>query len=66
MTGKSACSNIESLNLNVIWSAIIENDKVSEWQVFEDNIENRKQLKIPWGNIKQRRGRSVIDLSAIS
>ncbi|MBN2030641.1 hypothetical protein JW824_10400 [bacterium] len=46
MAGTATCSNVESLNLNVLWSAIIENDKVSEWQVYEDTLENRKRLKI--------------------
>ena len=31
---------------NVLWSAIIENDKVSEWQVYDDTAENRERLKI--------------------
>ena len=46
MIGKATCSNVESLNINVLWSATIENDKLSEWQVYEDTIENRKRLKI--------------------
>jgi len=39
-------SNVESLNVKVLWSAIIENDKLSEWQVYEDTIKNRKRLNI--------------------
>lgn len=46
MTGSSKCSKEESLNGNALWSAIVENDKVSEWQVYEDNAENRRRLKV--------------------
>ena len=46
MLGKATCSNVESLNKSVLWSATIENDKLSEWQVYNDTIENRKRLKI--------------------
>ena len=46
MIGNATCSNVESLNINVLWSAKIENDKLSEWQVYDDTIENRKRLKI--------------------
>jgi hypothetical protein len=46
IVGKSTCSNEEKLNTNALWSARIRNDKVSEWQVYEDNPENRKRLQI--------------------
>ena len=44
--GKSTCSNSDFLNKKALWSAKIENDKLSEWQVYDDTIENRKRLKI--------------------
>jgi hypothetical protein len=44
--GKSTCSNEDKLNKNALWSARIQNDKVSEWQVYEDSSENRMKLKI--------------------
>jgi hypothetical protein len=46
LIGKSICSNNDFLNKNAIWSAKIEDDKVSEWQVYDDTVENRKRLKI--------------------
>lgn len=46
MVGSSTCSNEESLNGNALWSAIIENGKVRKWQVYEDNPENRRRLKV--------------------
>jgi hypothetical protein len=46
MVGKSTCSNSDFLNKKALWSAKIENDKLSEWQVYDDTIENRKRLKI--------------------
>jgi hypothetical protein len=46
MTGRAACSNIESLNKKVLWSAVVENDKLSEWKIYDDTIENRKRLNI--------------------
>ena len=46
MIGKSTCSNNDFLNKNALWSAKIENDKLSEWQVYDDTIENRNRLKI--------------------
>jgi hypothetical protein len=44
--GKATCANIEWLNKNVLWSVLIENDKLSEWKVYDDTIENRKRLNI--------------------
>jgi len=44
--GKSTCSNEAKLNTKAIWSARIQNDKVSEWQVYEDCAKNRKKLQI--------------------
>ena len=46
ITGKSTCSNEAKLNTNALWSARIQNDKVSEWQVYEDSPENRRKLQI--------------------
>ncbi len=46
MIGKSTCSNRESLNGNALWTAKIENDNLSEWQVYNDTIEIRKRLNI--------------------
>ena len=31
---------------HAIWTATIENDLVSKWQIFDDTEENRKRLKI--------------------
>jgi ketosteroid isomerase-like protein len=44
--GKSTCPNEEKLNTSALWSARIQNDKVSVWQVYEDNPENRRRLQI--------------------
>ena len=46
IAGKSTCSNEDKLNGNALWSARIQNDKVSEWQVYEDNSENRRNLQL--------------------
>jgi ketosteroid isomerase-like protein len=46
ITGKSTCSNEAKLNTHALWSARIQNDKISEWQVYEDNPENRRKLQI--------------------
>ena len=46
IAGESTCSNEEKLNSNALWSARIQDDKVSEWQVYEDSPENRKILQI--------------------
>ena len=43
MEGHSICSE-ETLNCKVIWKAIIENDKVKEWRVYDDTEENRLKL----------------------
>jgi ketosteroid isomerase-like protein len=44
--GKSKCSNEDKLNCNALWSARIQNDKVSEWHVYEDNPKNRSIFQI--------------------
>jgi len=44
--GKSTCSNEAKLNTNTLWSVRIQNDIVSEWQVYEDRPENRSKLQI--------------------
>jgi ketosteroid isomerase-like protein len=46
ISGKSTCSNEERLNTDALWSARVQNDKVSEWQVYEDSPENRSKLQI--------------------
>ena len=46
IVGNSTCPNEEFLNKPALWSAKIAGDKISEWQVYEDNVENRKRLGI--------------------
>jgi hypothetical protein len=46
IVGNSICPKNDFLNKNALWSAKIEDDKVLEWQVYDDTIENRKRLKI--------------------
>lgn len=45
ITGHSTCS-ASILEGPAIWTAAIENDKVKEWRVYEDNNTNRKLLNI--------------------
>ena len=44
--GRSTCSNEDTLNGDALWSARVQNDKISEWQVYEDSAENRSKLQI--------------------
>jgi ketosteroid isomerase-like protein len=46
ITGKSTCSNEARLNTNALWSAKVLDDKIAEWQVYEDNSANRRKLHI--------------------
>ena len=46
IAGKSTCSNEAKLNTSALWSARIQDDKVAEWQVYEDSPENRNKLQI--------------------
>lgn len=46
VVGKSACSNEKRLNGNALWSVRVRNDKVCEWQVYADTLENRERLRI--------------------
>jgi ketosteroid isomerase-like protein len=43
--GHSVCSN-KMLNGKAIWTAKVKNDKIKEWRVYEDTLENRKKLKL--------------------
>lgn len=45
MIGYSECS-YEALHGPAIWTAIIEEEKVAEWRVYEDTKQNRQQLDI--------------------
>lgn len=45
ITGHVTCS-APILEGPAIWTATLENDKVKEWRVFEDNSTNRKLLNI--------------------
>lgn len=45
IAGHSTCSN-DNLNGPALWSARVIDDLVAEWQVYEDNEENRKELGI--------------------
>ncbi len=44
MIGHSECNTEKSLNGKALWSAEVKNDKVAEWQVYEDTGENRNNL----------------------
>lgn len=46
IVGRSTCSNEQKLNTSALWSARIRDDKVSEWQVYEDNPENREKIQL--------------------
>jgi predicted SnoaL-like aldol condensation-catalyzing enzyme len=46
IVGSSTSSNEQKLNSSALWSARIQNDKVTEWQVYEDKPENRKKLQL--------------------
>ncbi|MBS3741897.1 MAG: nuclear transport factor 2 family protein [Candidatus Cloacimonetes bacterium] len=43
ITGYSSCSH-KPLDGPVIWTAKVENDKVTEWRVYADTPENRNNL----------------------
>lgn len=43
IAGYSTCSN-DNLNGPALWSAQVVDDLVTEWQVYEDNEDNRKGL----------------------
>jgi ketosteroid isomerase-like protein len=45
MVGYSDCSH-EPLDGPSIWTATIQNGLVSEWRVYEDNVQIRKKLEI--------------------
>jgi len=45
MEGHSTCSD-NRLEGNAIWTAKIEDDKLSEWRVYEDTYDNRTKLKL--------------------
>lgn len=45
IVGHSVCSD-KRLNGPALWTAKIKNNKVSEWRVYADTPENRKQLNI--------------------
>jgi len=44
MLGRSTCSNEKALDGPGIWTAVVENDLVAEWRVYDDTDENRKTL----------------------
>ncbi len=46
IVGNSTCPNEDSLEGPALWRARIEDDKISEWQVYEDNVNNRERLGI--------------------
>jgi ketosteroid isomerase-like protein len=51
--GRSVCSTEPALDGPAIWTARVEDDKVSEWRVYEDTPANRARLGIAEEN---RRG----------
>ena len=46
ITGYTICL-FKPLEGDALWRAVIENDKIAEWAVFTDTLENRKKLNIP-------------------
>jgi ketosteroid isomerase-like protein len=44
--GRTVCSNEPALNGPAIWTARVEDDKVSEWRVYEDTPANRARLGV--------------------
>jgi ketosteroid isomerase-like protein len=45
MVGHSECSE-ESLDGPALWTAIIKDDRVAEWRVYDDTEETRRKLGI--------------------
>ncbi len=46
IVGNSTCPDEKFLNKPALWSARIEDDRISEWQVYEDTTDNREKLGI--------------------
>lgn len=46
MVGHSICPNNQELEGSAIWKAKVQENQVSEWQVYEDTPDNRKHLGI--------------------
>ena len=46
MIGYSTCSNEPKLGGPALWTAIIENDLVAEWRVYDDTEDNRNKLGV--------------------
>ena len=44
--GHSRCSD-QRLNGPALWTAIIKNNLIQEWRVYDDTPENRKLLRVP-------------------
>jgi hypothetical protein len=44
--GRSVCSTEPALDGPAIWTARVEDDKVSEWRVYEDTPANRARLGV--------------------
>jgi hypothetical protein len=45
VVGFSTCSN-KLVDGPALWRARVKNDLISEWQILEDNEDNRKFLKL--------------------
>ena len=50
VVGFSTCSN-KSVDGPALWRVRVENDLISEWQILEDNEDNRKFLKLSLKNL---------------
>ena len=46
MLGYSLCSDEVLNNVRSIWTAKVENNKLKEWRVYTDSLENRAKLGI--------------------
>jgi len=46
ITGRSSCSNEPMLDGPALWTAKVQDGKVSEWRVYDDTQKNRKHLRV--------------------
>ena len=45
ISGYSVCSD-DRLNGPALWTAKVNDNKITEWRIYEDTLENRKRLDI--------------------
>lgn len=48
IVGRSSCSD-RRLDGPALWTARVENGKITEWRVFDDTPDNRRQLGVEQG-----------------